>query len=64
MSMCPDCPDLPNGTRKRPICCRRAGGKLKVGDVVPHVPQPLKIRPAFTGPGKPSFKPARKAKRR
>jgi hypothetical protein len=60
---CPDCPDVPNGTRKRAVCCRREGGKLKVGDVVPHIPPKLDIRPAFTGAGKTSFKPARHAKR-
>lgn len=59
---CSDCPDLPNGTRKRPFCCKRAGA-LKVGDVVPlPVPKP-DIRPAFTGPGRPSFKAARNGKR-
>lgn len=31
---------------------------LKVGDVVPMPPRP-KLRPAFTGPGKTSFKPGR-----
>lgn len=60
---CADCPDVPNGTRKREICCKRAGGQLKVGDVVPHVQPPISIRPAFTGAGGPSFKPARHAKR-
>lgn len=60
---CPDCPDMPNGTRKRPICCRREGGRLKIGDRVPHVLPKISVRPAFTGPGKSSFKPARHAKR-
>ena len=63
MSRCPDCPDLPNGTRKRLICCKRDGGRLKIGDKVPHVGPPLDIRPTFTGAGSPSFKPARHAKR-
>lgn len=37
---------------------------LKVGDVVPMPPAPkLEIKPAFTGSGTTSFKPARKHKR-
>ena len=60
MSQCVDCPDLDNGTRKRAYCCRRA---LKVGDRIPHIPPKIDIRPAFTGAGSPSFKPARHAKR-
>lgn len=60
---CADCPEVPNGTRKRPICCQRAGGRLKIGDTVPHVPPRLVVKPAFTGAGSPSFKPARHAKR-
>lgn len=36
---------------------------LKVGDRVPMPPRKLDIRPTFTGPGKTSFKPARKEKR-
>lgn len=60
---CPDCPEVPNGTRKRPVCCKREGDRLKVGDKVPHVVAPPSVRPAFTGAGSPSFKPARHAKR-
>lgn len=63
MGCCPDCPEIPNGTRKRAICCRRAGGRLKVGDVVPFVPPAPIVKPAFTGAGAPSFKPARHGKR-
>lgn len=59
---CPDCPDLPNATVKRATCCRRSG-ELKVGDRVPMPEKKLDIRPAFTGPGKIGFKPARKHKR-
>jgi hypothetical protein len=58
---CTDCPDL--GKSKRKTCCRRAGGPFKVGDTVPLEPRKLDIRPAFTGSGKTSFKPARHAKR-
>lgn len=36
---------------------------LKIGDRVPMPERKLNIRPAFTGPGKTSFKPARKDKR-
>jgi hypothetical protein len=98
---CADCPDVPNGTRKRPICCRREGAQvtgaakqwrcinckrvikavheperclclgrefaevaqMRIGDTVPHVPPPPDVRPAFTGAGGPSFKPARHGKR-
>lgn len=42
---------------------RRIMHDLKPGDVVPHIPEPLRMRPAFTGAGAPSFKPARKASR-
>jgi hypothetical protein len=40
MILCPDCPDLPNGTRKRQICCRREGAVVErefkhVGQVGP-----------------------------
>lgn len=47
-TLCADCPDLPNGTRKRQICCRRVGQmrELKVGDRVPVPPKKLDIRPA------------------
>jgi hypothetical protein len=37
--------------------------KLKVGDVVPVKRPKLSIRPSFTGPGKPSFKPSRNGKK-
>lgn len=59
---CVDCPDLPNGTRKRQTCCRREAS-VKVGQVIPMPERKLVVRPAFTGAGAPSFKPARKAKR-
>lgn len=36
---------------------------LKVGDRVPMPERKLDIRPAFTGSGKPSFKPARHGNR-
>jgi len=36
---------------------------LKVGDRVPLPPRKLEIRPAFTGAGKTSFKPARQGKK-
>lgn len=64
MTRCVDCPELPNKVRKRPVCCRRAGGPWKIGDKVPIEPRKLDIRPAFTGAGKPSFKPARNGKRK
>jgi hypothetical protein len=38
--------------------------RLKIGDRVPMPPRKLGIRPAFTGAGAPSFKPARNGKRR
>lgn len=40
--------------------CRR---KLQIGDRVPIKRKPLSLRPAFTGAGAPSFKPARKGKK-
>lgn len=61
MTRCVDCPELPNGTRKRLVCCRREA--LKVGDIIPLPPRKLDVRPTFTGPGKTSFKPARHANR-
>lgn len=64
MSQCPDCPDIPNGTRKRAFCCRRGKpANLKVGDVVPLRPKRLSLGPTFTGAGAPSFRPARHANR-
>ena len=41
---------------------RRVAKPLKIGDVVPMPPRPT-LRPAFTGPGKPSFSPSRSKKR-
>lgn len=46
---CVDCPDMPNGTRKRPTCCRRTGAELvsdriRSGGVVVDITQP---RPDF-----------------
>ena len=38
--------------------------ELKIGDRVPVPKRKLEIRPAFTGAGKSSFKPARNGKRR
>lgn len=35
----------------------------KPGDVLPASPRRPDVRPAFTGAGSPSFKPARNAKR-
>lgn len=59
-----------SGPRNRPHVrdpkdghCPGCDDRLKVGDRVPHVPPKLSIRPTFTGPGAPSFKPARKGKR-
>jgi hypothetical protein len=49
--------------------CLRCGEKkcdcppLKKGDKVPILPRKLDIRPAFTGSGQTSFKPARNNKR-
>ena len=67
MMACADCPLIPNGTRKRSICCLRAGTaagrELRVGDRVPMPQRKLDIRPAFTGESKTSFKPARGPKR-
>jgi hypothetical protein len=40
--LCIDCPDLPNGTRKRATCCRREGGVI-VEDA-PAVEPPAKGR--------------------
>ena len=37
---------------------------LRIGDRVPLPPRKLDVRPAFTGVGKTSFKPARNGKAR
>lgn len=41
---CIDCPDLPNGVRKRAICCRREGALTT---------QPEPIKPRRRRKGKP-----------
>ena len=46
------------------VCApRKSSMDLKIGDRVPMPERKLDIRPTFTGPGKTSFKPARKDKR-
>lgn len=42
---------------------REAVRRAKVGDVLQLAPPKRDIRPAFTGAGAPSFKPARKGKK-
>lgn len=37
--------------------------EMKIGDRLPMPPRKLDIRPAFTGAGGPSFKPARNGKK-
>lgn len=48
-----------------PTPCQRfrLAGAPKIGQRLPMPPRKLDIRPAFTGAGKPSFKPARKGNR-
>lgn len=42
---------------------REAIRHAKPGDVIPAAPRQLDIKPAFTGAGKTSFKPARNGKK-
>jgi hypothetical protein len=60
-TLCIDCPDLPNGVHKRPVCCRRAGQEreFKVGDVVPLPTPKLDVRPTAPIDNRPSYKPSR-----
>lgn len=37
---CVDCPDMPNGTNKRPVCCRRAGRAQAEADIINSLPKP------------------------
>lgn len=61
--ICIDCPDLPNRTRKRQICCKREGATLKVGDRV-RMPRTMPdIRPTAPIDNRTTFDPVRKEKR-
>lgn len=61
--ICIDCPDLPNGVRKREVCCKREGPSLKIGDRV-AMPKPMReIYPNALIDNKPTFHPARKGHR-
>jgi hypothetical protein len=37
---CADCPDIPNGTRKRAICCVREGRAAREADFINSLPPP------------------------
>lgn len=62
--ICHDCPDLPNGTRKRPVCCKRQGAALKIGDRVPAPRYMPAIRPTAPLDNRPTFQPVRHSRRR
>lgn len=64
-ALCADCPDLPNGTRKRSVCCRRAGQlrELRIGDRVPLPTRKLVIRPNAPVDNRSSFRPVRGPKK-
>jgi hypothetical protein len=61
--ICIDCPDLPNGTRKRQRCCKLEGAQLQIGDVV-GLPKPMStVRPNAALDNRPTFHPSRGPKR-